>query len=227
MLGRNGLNRKIRKVKIKGEYKIATKNLVPGHQVYGENLIDINGEEFRIWDPFRSKLAASLLLGLRDLPISEGDKVLYLGVSTGTTASHVSDILGSRGTLFAVEVAPRVAREFVEHVAIKRKNIIPIIEDARKPDMYFSVYDKVNTVYCDIAQSDQTDIALINCGKYLLKGGFLILIIKTRSINTLKEPNIVIREEVKKVETWGFSVNQIMSLNQYDKDHAIVSAIWL
>ena len=82
-------------------------------------------EEYRLWDPFRSKLAASLLKGLQDFPIKKGLKILYLGASTGTTISHISDIIGNTGVIFAVESSMRVARELIENVADKRENIIP------------------------------------------------------------------------------------------------------
>ncbi len=132
----------LKKIVHEREDKLVTLNLTPGNKVYDEHFIEIEGNEYRIWDPFRSKLAAALLKNLKKLPIIEGSQVLYLGVSTGTTASHVSDIIGNKGTLFAIEIAPRVAREFIERVALKRKNVIPIIEDARNPDCYNSVFSK-------------------------------------------------------------------------------------
>ncbi|MFQ6135123.1 MAG: fibrillarin-like rRNA/tRNA 2'-O-methyltransferase [Nitrososphaerales archaeon] len=217
---------KLRRVRLEGEDRLATLNLAPGSRVYGERILNIGEAEYRIWDPVRSKLAAALLKGLKGLPMREGGRVLYLGASTGTTASHVSDILGGEGVLFAVEVAPRVAREFVERVALKRRNVIPIIEDARRPDRYMSVFSKVDTVYCDIAQPDQTEIALLNCRRYLLKGGSLLLIVKARSIDTLKDPGKIFKEEVSKLEEAGFKVRQIIRLDPFDRDHAIISAVW-
>jgi fibrillarin-like pre-rRNA processing protein len=128
----------IKQIKVNGIRELATPNLVEGLTVYGEKLVKIDDEEYRIWDPFRSKLAASLKKGLRDFPIGFGDKILYLGASTGTTVSHVSDLVGNKGLVFAVEPAVRVARELIEKVASRRKNVIPIIEDARRPESYFS-----------------------------------------------------------------------------------------
>ena len=104
-------------VKTEGEKRLATINLVPGNQVYREKLVKIDDEEFRIWDPYRSKLGASIMNGLQFLPIVRKAKVLYLGVSTGTTASHVSDIVGPSGIVFCVEHSSRVARDFLERVS--------------------------------------------------------------------------------------------------------------
>jgi len=208
---------------VDGEEKIATENLVPGKQVYKEKLLLKKGIEYRLWDPFRSKLAASVMNGLTNFPFNEKSNILYLGVSTGTTISHVSDIIGPNGIVFGVEHSSRVARDFLDRVATHRKNIIPIIQDARNPTEYFSVYNKVDVVYVDIAQPDQTNIAIENCKMYLKSNGYLFLVIKTRSIDVTKDPKHVINSEVKKLES-NFYVEQIIDLRPYDKDHAMVIA---
>lgn len=211
-------------VDVDGERRICTENLSKGVDVYGERLIKVKGVEYRVWDPFRSKLAVAIIKGLKYLPIKYGIKVLYLGASTGTTASHVSDIVGSGGLVFCVESASRVARELIARVATYRSNIIPIIEDARKPNAYFSVTGKVDVVYCDIAQPDQTEIAMTNCKMYLKKGGYLVLVIKTRSIDVTKEPKYVVDNEVARLRTNGFDVEEVINLQPFDKDHAIAFA---
>jgi len=211
---------------VEGERKLATENLVPGNQVYNEKLLNVKGVEYRIWNPFRSKLAASIMNGLKDFPFNKKADVLYLGVSTGTTISHISDIIGQSGTIFGIEHASRVARDFLDRVASHRKNIVPIIQDARKPEEFFSVYKKVDAVYVDIAQPDQTDIAIENCKLYLKSGGYLFLVIKTRSIDVTKDPKGVIKNEIKKLESL-FEIKQTIDLQPYDKDHAMVIAISL
>jgi len=211
---------------IDGEKKLATENLVPKNQVYNEKLVKIKGTEYRIWNPFRSKLAATIMNGLRDFPFMQKSSVLYLGVSTGTTISHISDIVGQNGIIFGIEHTSRVARDFLDRVASHRKNIIPIIQDARKPQEYFSVFKKVDVVYVDIAQPDQTDIAINNCKMYLKSNGYLFLVIKTRSIDVTKDPKKVISNEIKKLESL-FEIKQIINLQPYDKDHAIVIAVFL
>ncbi len=206
-----------------GRSVLLTRNLAKGKRVYNENLVLRDGVEYRSWDPFRSKLAAAILKGLPEDVILEGDRVLYLGTSTGTTPSHVSDIVGENGLVIGVEFAPRVAREFVENVARQRKNVIPFVADARHPAKY-SV-SKVDVVYCDVAQPDQTDIAVANCKALLKDGGRLLLVLKARSIDVLKEPASVFKEEAKKLEKAGFTIRQIIELSPFDKDHALVYAI--
>ena len=213
-------------IRVEGEKKLATQNLVPGNQVYNEKLVQHKGSEYRIWNPFRSKLAAAIMNDLKNFPFNQKSDVLYLGVSTGTTISHISDIVNQGGTIFGIEHASRVARDFLDRVASHRKNIVPIIQDARKPEEFFSVYKKVDIVYVDIAQPDQTNIAIENCRLYLKSGGHLFLVIKTRSIDVVKDPKMVIKDEIKKLETL-FEIKQTIDLHPYDKDHAMVIATLL
>jgi len=213
-------------LKVEGQQKLATENLVVGNQVYKEKLINKKDIEYRLWDPFRSKLAAAIINGLETFPIKNKSKILYLGVSTGTTASHISDIVGPQGIVFGVEHSSRVARDFLDRVATFRKNIIPILQDARQPEQYFSVYGKVDVAYVDIAQPNQTNIAISNCKMYLKNQGYLFLIIKTRSIDVTKEPKKIIENEIKKLQK-DFEIIQVIDLKPFDKDHALVVAKYI
>ena len=161
--------------------------------------------------------------GLDDFPFKTKSTILYLGASTGTTVSHLSDIIGANGIIFAVEHASRVARDLLDRVADHRANVIPIIQDARHPKEYFSVYGKVDVVYADIAQPDQTEITITNCEKFLKPKGFLFLVIKTRSIDVTKSPAEIVKMETKKLKE-KFEILQTLDLHPYDKDHAMVIA---
>ncbi|ABK77191.1 fibrillarin-like rRNA methylase [Cenarchaeum symbiosum A] len=197
----------------------------PGCSVYGEKLLDRAGTEYRLWDPFRSKLAACIYNGLERLPIIPGSRVLYLGASTGTTASHVSDIVGGRGAVFAVEPAGRVARDLLHRVASRRPNVIPIMQDSRRPGEYPGMYGAADVVYADIAQPDQTAMAVANCKMYLRAEGSLLLVIKARSIDSVRDPAGVIREETAKLEA-DFGISQAVDLRTYDRDHSLVHAVY-
>lgn len=212
-------------VTVNGKEHIATINLLKGVTLYGEKLISRNGNEYRTWDPFRSKLAAAYIKGLH-FEFSNIGNVLYLGASTGTTVSHLSDIVGHSGKIFAVESSTRVARELISNVSSKRTNVIPIIEDARKPRSYFSIYDKMDLVYCDIAQPDQTTIAIDNCKIYLKEAKPMLLVIKTRSIDVTMSPKNVISQEIKKLESNSFEIKQNIDLEPFDKDHAMINAVF-
>ena len=211
------------RIRFRGELRLATENLVPGNRVYNERLVIRKGVEYRTWEPHRSKLAAALNNGLRWFPFSNGMSVLYLGASTGTTVSHISDIVGPGGRIFAVEHTSRVARELLDRVASHRRNVTPVLQDARNPREYLGVFGKVDTAYSDIAQPDQTEIALANCGAYLKPGGILLLIIKSRSIDSVSSPRRVIENETAKLHD-RFQVLQTVDLEPYAKDHVMIVA---
>ncbi|MEM1883448.1 MAG: fibrillarin-like rRNA/tRNA 2'-O-methyltransferase, partial [Candidatus Bathyarchaeia archaeon] len=138
-----------------GSKRIASKNLAPGRDVYGERLIRYKDVEYRLWDPYRSKIAAAILKGLKAMPIKPGHKVLYLGAASGTTASHVSDIVGEEGHVYCIEFAPRPLKELINNVCRYRPNMSPILADARFPEKYAYLIEKVDVIYCDIAQPEQ------------------------------------------------------------------------
>ncbi len=209
-----------------GSTRLATKNLTPGKKVYGEWLFKIGEEEYREWNSYRSKLSAALLKGIRELVIKEGMRVLYLGAGSGTTPSHVSDIVGPEGVVYGVEFAPRVVRELLS-VAEDRKNLIPILADARFPEKYAYIVDYADVVYADVAQPNQASIVNINAKHFLKAGGYLYLAIKARSIDVTKEPDEIYKSEIKTLEGGGFRILDVVHLDPYDKDHAMVLAQYM
>jgi fibrillarin-like pre-rRNA processing protein len=201
--------------------RLATENLVPGTKVYGEDLYRFDKTEYRIWDAFRSKLAASIERGIKDVPVTEGSKVLYLGAASGTTPSHVSDILGSKGRVFCVEFAPRVMRELIE-ISTPRGNMVPILGDARMPSSYRSFVEVVESIYCDVAQPEQAKLLADNADMFLKKHGKVMIAIKARSVDVTKEPMDVFKHEINVLERRGFKIIDVKKLEPYDKDHAMV-----
>lgn len=204
--------------------KIYTQNLVKGKKVYGEQLIEkqAGAIELREWQPERSKLGAAIVNGLRDLPVKQGSIVLYLGASTGTTISHVSDTVGRDGFIYGIEFAERVLRSLLE-LARERKNIAAIKADARKPEEYRWI-EACDVVFTDLAQPDQTEIAIRNCNEFLKHGGFLLLSVKSQSIDVTKKPQQVYEEEKSKLEKAGFTVLQMINLEPYEEKHAMILA---
>jgi len=208
-----------------GSKRLATRNLVPGRNVYGERLVRFEGMEYRVWDAFRSKLAAAILRGLNAVPIQPDHQVLYLGAASGTTASHVSDIVGEKGHVYCVEFASRSLRDLVENVCAFRVNMSPILEDARTPEKYaMFIRGKVDDVYCDIAQPEQAKVLADNTDMFLKKRGWVMLAVKAQSIDVTKEPLEVYRSEVRVLEKRGFSVEEVIHLEPYEKAHAMILA---
>ena len=204
-----------------GSLRVATKNLVPGQRVYGERIFRWEGEEYREWNAYRSKLAGALLKGLEELPVKEGDRILYLGIASGTTASHISDIIGSRGRIYGVEFAPRVMRDLLL-VVRDRRNIYPILGDARFPEKYRHLVEGVDGLYADVAQPDQADIVVRNAKMFLKHNGYMLMAIKARSIDVTREPSEVYRSQVETLMRGGFEIVDVVHLDPFDKDHAMI-----
>ena len=195
-----------------------TVNMNPGKVVYGEKSVRERGVEYREWDAARSKLAACILNGVDNIDLKEGDYVLYLGCSTGTTVSHVSDIVGDKGVIYAVDLAPRVMRELI-FLAEDRKNIIPLLADANHPWKVLPFVSQVDFLYQDIAQKNQVDIFLKNL-IFLKKGGQAVLCVKARSIDTTRRPKSIfneVREQLKK----SLKIIDLKTLEPYQKDHCV------
>jgi fibrillarin-like pre-rRNA processing protein len=198
---------------------LLTKNLVPGKKVYTEDLIREGEDEYRTWDPMKSKLAAALLKGLKSSYIKPGDFVLYLGASTGTTSSHVSDILGEDGFVYALDFAPRVVRNLV-FVCKDRKNMAPLLADANKPESYTSYVSPVEVVYQDIAQRDQVGIFIKNIEMYLKIGGYGLLVIKARSVDVTKKPRQIF-DQVRKELSEKYHIVDEVILDPFERDHCM------
>ncbi len=207
-----------------GSRKLATKSLAAGTSVYGERIVNFKGDEYRIWDPYRSKVAAAILKGLETVPIHPKHRVLYLGAASGTTASHISDVVGEEGHVYCVEFASRSLRELVNNVCLFRYNMSPILADARLPGSYGRMVEQVDIIYCDVAQPEQAQILADNADMYLVDEGWVMLAIKAQSIDVTKDPSVVYQNEINILETRGFRVNEVVGLEPYDKAHAIVVA---
>ncbi len=203
------------KVYFKDE-NVATRNLCPGTSVYGEELIS-EGEEYRIWNPRRSKLAAALLNGLENLELDEASKVLYLGASTGTTVSHISDIVID-GKIYAVEFSPTTSKKLVQ-LSRQRLNIAPILGDATKPKGYLNLVEKTDLVYCDVAQPTQTELFMRNMNLFAKDDGVGLLMIKARSIDVVQKPKKIFKLQEQKLKEKGFKIIEKVKLEPYEKDH--------
>jgi fibrillarin-like pre-rRNA processing protein len=212
------------KIKKNNEELLATLNLTPGHRVYNEQIFDIDGKEYRTWNPTRSKLAAAIIRGLKLIPITPGIKLLYLGVASGTTCSHISDIVGEKGHIWGVDFSARPIRDLIDNVSRYRTNITPIFNDARQPQNYSIQVPSVDIIYADVAQPDQAEIAIKNAKLFLKKDGFTMLVIKSRSIDVSKKPNEIYASQIEILKKSRFDISEIIELDPYEKDHAFVLA---
>ena len=204
----------------KEKNKIFTENLCKGLKVYNERLVKFKGNEFRSWNPFRSKLAAAILNGLDISIINSDSKILYLGAATGTTVSHISDIV-KNGLIYSIESSP-VATKSLIHLSENRKNIIPILGDANHPDRYSSIVPTVDMIYQDISQRNQAEIFILNIERYLKKGRTGILMVKARSFDVSLKPKEAYDIVCSKLEKKSLNIKHKIDLSPYEKDHIAI-----
>ena len=211
---------------IKGIYKEKNKLFTEnpkeskGIKVYNEKIINKKGKQYRSWNPYRSKMAAALLKNL-NIPIQKNSKILYLGASTGTTVSHISDII-TDGRIYAVESSPVSFKKFSK-LYHQRNNIIPILEDANHPDRYHPLVPKVDIIYQDISQRNQADIFTRNIKIFLKKNGKAYLMVKARSIDVSSKPKKIYEIVAKQLQKNDIKIKDIVELRPYEKDHACIS----
>ncbi|KAH0785509.1 rRNA 2'-O-methyltransferase fibrillarin [Histomonas meleagridis] len=204
---------------------LLTRNLTPGKTVYGEKLISVDGTdgpiEYREWNPYRSKIGACILCGFEKMEIKPGATVLYLGAASGTTVSHVSDIVGPTGRVYGVEFSPRVGREFVNLAKI-RPNIVPIIEDARHPQKYRMLVPMVDCLFADVAQPDQARIFALNAEFFLKNNGYFMISIKASCVDSTIPAAQVFANETQFLIKNGFKPEEQVDLDRYHRDHTMI-----
>jgi len=210
---------------------LVTRNMAPGESVYGEKRIAVEaaeGEEkveYRVWNPFRSKLGAGIVGGIGAMPIKLGSKVLYLGGASGTTVSHVSDMIGPEGVVYAVEFSHRSGRDLT-NMAKRRPNVVPIVEDARQPQRYRMLVGMVDVIFSDVAQPDQARIVTHNASFFLKNGGWVVISIKANCVDSTAAPEAVFAMEVDKLKKEQVKPKEQLTLEPYHRDHALVTGIY-
>ncbi|WP_457591745.1 fibrillarin-like rRNA/tRNA 2'-O-methyltransferase [Geoglobus sp.] len=201
---------------VDGRKRLFTRSAYPSH--YGERKIG----EFREWIPQRSKLGALLIKG-EEVRLERDMKMLYLGCASGTTVSHISDIL-DEGIIYGVEYSAKPFQKFLE-LAMERKNIIPILGDAGRPERYSGIVEKVDFIYQDIAQRNQVEIFRRNFEFFAGSGTEGLIFVKARSIDSTRDPEDVYGEVVQELES-TFRIISWGDLSPYHRDHIFVYVRW-
>jgi fibrillarin-like pre-rRNA processing protein len=193
-----------------GRERLATR----GEPVYGEP----TDGPWRLWDAGRSKVGAMLELGV-DTGLAGDDAVLYLGAASGTTVSHVADFCGPT---YAVEFAPRPARDLVD-VAAARPTLFPLLKDARRPETYAHVVESgLDAVVQDVATRGQARVAARN-RRFLRPDGRLVAAIKARSEDVTAAPEDVFADVLDELRE-TYEIVETARLDRYHEDHLAVVA---
>ena len=189
--------------------------------VYGERWLDTAEGPLRRWEPGRSKLAAALVRGYAGRLPRPGDRWLYLGAATGTTVSHVADLVGEKGRVFAVE---RSLRPFARLLTLADRypNVLPILADARHPETYEGDVRTADAVYADIAQPDQVDIVRENARRFLRPDGLVLVALKTASMGREREPRQHVETASAQLAS-SMELDRPIGLEPFHKRHFFLS----
>uniref|UniRef100_H3B3Q4 rRNA 2'-O-methyltransferase fibrillarin n=1 Tax=Latimeria chalumnae TaxID=7897 RepID=H3B3Q4_LATCH len=211
------------------EDALVTKNMVPGESVYGEKRMAVEalGKGFDKNLKLRgekNKLGGSIFLLLERIFFFL-KKILFGLVCRLVFLLLMRDVILQEGLVYAVEFSHRSGRDLI-NVAKKRTNIIPIIEDARHPHKYRMLVGMVDVVFADVAQPDQTRIVALNSHNFLRNGGHFVISIKANCIDSTAAPEAVFAAEVKKMQQENMKPQEQLTLEPYERDHAVVVGIY-
>ena len=192
---------RIFQIQIGNEEQLATKNMVKGVKTRKEKIVIVNDEEFLEWNPYKSKLAAAIRNGLQILPIIKNSKVVCINPLEESTILHISNIVGSEGSVFVIDV-DKNKKSFLNKLVNTHKNIIPIYDTVDELSFSSSITGKVDALYVDIPESEQIETIVEKYGSLLKNEGFLMLIAK-------KDDNAIIENDIA-----GWMAEQRAGLNK-------------
>ena len=143
-----------------------------------------------------------------------------LFIKKGYEQTAVSDIV-KKGVIYAIEKSPFAVKKLL-NLCNKRKNIIPIFNNANKPDNYNIIVPQVDFIYQDISQRNQDEIFINNISKYLKINSQGIIMVKARSIDVSLKPQQVYNRVVNNLKLKKINIIDIIDLSNYEKDHAAI-----
>ncbi len=164
-----------------------------------------------------SKLKAIRDRGI-DVKFRQDETILYLGASHGVTAKMIADEV-KQGFVFCLEVSPESMIDLLR-VCEENGNMAPMLYDANRPDDYAGKIPKVSFIYQDLAQKNQAEIFAKNAERFLNDGGRFILIIKARSIDSVRPVKDVVDEVKHKLR--GYSILDVSLERTHKGHHAII-----
>lgn len=189
--------------------------------VYGERWVHVAGKAYRSFEPARSKVSAGVVHGWSGPLPAPGERWLYLGAATGTTASHLADLVGPNGRVYAVERSPRPFSRLLALTA-RWPNLLPILADARDPRSYGSLVPPVDGLYADVAQPDQVEIVRANAELFLTgPGTAVVLALKTASMGRHRTAPAHL-EEAERQLARGVRRVPSVRLDPFHKGHYLV-----
>ena len=233
---------RIFQIQIGNEEQLATKNMVKGTKTRKEKIVIVNNEEFLEWNPYKSKLAAAIRNGLQILPIIKNSKVVCINLPEESTILHISNIVGSGGSVFVIDVNKN-KKSFLNKLVNTHKNIIPIYDTVDELSFSSSITEKVDALYVDLPESEQIEQIVEKYGSLLKNEGFLMLIAKKdddailendiagwmaeqrAGFDKIREITTKLKSQFEIIQEINLGVNYVME--PYDRSHAFILAQYL
>ena len=233
---------RIFQIQIGNEEQLATKNMVKGTKTRKEKIVIVNNEEFLEWNPYKSKLAAAIRNGLQIIPIIKNSKIVCINLPEESTMLHISNIVGSGGSVFVIDVNKN-KKSFLNKLVNTHKNIIPIYDTVDELSFSSSITGKVDALYVDIPESEQIETIVEKYGSLLKNEGFLMLIAKKddnaiiendiagwmaeqrAGLNKIREITAKLKSQFEIIQEINLGINYAME--PYHKLHAFILAQYL
>jgi len=233
---------RIFQIQIDNKEQLTTKNIVEGTKTHKEKIVIVNDEEFLEWNPYKSKLAAAIRNGLQILPIIKNSKVVCINPLEDSTILHISNIVGSNGSVFVIDINKN-KKSFLNKLVDTHKNIIPIYDTVDELSFSSSITGKVDALYVDLPESEQIEQIVRNYGSLLKNEGFLMLVAKKDSdailendivgwmaeqragLNKIREITAKLKSQFEIIQEINLGINYAME--PYHKLHAFILAQYL
>ena len=233
---------RIFQIQIGNEEQLATKNMVKGTKTRKEKIVIVNNEEFLEWNPYKSKLAAAIRNGLQILPIIKNSKVVCINLPEESTILHISNIVGSGGSVFVIDVNKN-KKSFLNKLVDTHENIIPIYDTIDELSFSSSITGKVDALYVDITEAEQIKQIVDKCELLLKNEGFLMLVAKKdgdailendivgwmaeqrAGLNKIREITAKLKSQFEIIQEINLGINYAME--PYHKLHAFILAQYL
>jgi len=84
----------------------------------------------------------------------------------------------------------------------------------------------VDVLFADVAQPDQARIVALNAQMFLKNTGHFVMSIKANCIDSTAPAEAVFAREVKKLQEENFKPLEQITLEPYERDHAVVVGIY-
>ena len=85
-----------------------------------------------------------------------------------------------------------------------------------------AIFTEIDLIYQDVAQPNQAEIAIKNSDYYLKEKGFIILAIKSQSIDSTIKTSRIYEQEKKLIKNHGLEIIESYNIHKYAANHIML-----